>query len=311
MTNLPANTSDMTELETGLEDFSVEDAVVPRLSILHRDGLFKDSLTGDQFEKIDAVILGLVKQRILWHTLVENDDRPMCRSVEQQFGWPNVSEDTKKDKRFPFELAGFNPADYPPNEDGWIKLPCAGCQLKEWGSHPDGKKPYCSEQFTLPILYAANPDSSTDFVPAILTFAKTGLKPLKAYLTGFSRSQSAAYQAITQIGLNVLSRGQNAYSVPTFRTVGKTDEENWRSYSAQYKLMKRFLQTPPSEREEEGETSLTSPATPPETTVAANAPQAAANEEAQRVQPAQEVQAVQQPAQPEQAAEPDDDDLPF
>lgn len=245
MSNVPALPSDY---ETGLEDFGMEDAVIPRLSIVHKEGQFKDSLSNEQFDSITVIILGLVKQRVLWHTEVDDGDWPMCRSTNHSTGLPNLSDDQPKAKRFPWSASKFDPADYPPDEDGVIRLPCEGCALKEWGSHPDGKRPYCSEQFTLPVLY--DPRGDEGWLPAILTFQKTGLKPLKAYLSSFARNRNAAFMAVTQIGLDMQKRGQTDYSVPNFKRIGDTDEENWREYSITYRTMRDFLEAEPGSRDE-------------------------------------------------------------
>lgn len=284
--------------ETGLEDFGMEDAVVPRLQIVHKEGEFKDSLSGEQFGKINAIILGLVKQRILWHKDIDEGDMPMCKSPDHKFGFPNVSEDTKKDKRFPWGMSGFDPADYPPDENGIIALPCEGCQLKEWGSHPDGKKPYCAEQYTLPLLYSPNEDDS--FVPAILTFQKTGIKPIRSYLTSFARTKNPAYTAITEISLTLQHRGQTDYSVPKLRRVGDTDPDDWREYSISYRSLRNFLTSHPTPRDDEDV----------EPTPSDNVNRPPATEKAKEQDKAEEPQ-----QQPKEAAEPapaeDDDDLPF
>ena len=161
MTSVPAKTSDF-DYDTGLEQFGVEDAVIPRLSIVHKDGQFKDSLTNAQFTTIKVIILGLVKQRVLFHPVVDDGDWPMCKSADHDTGFPNMSDEQPKEKRFAllWDKAGFDPKDFPPDENGVIRLPCDSCQLKEWGTHPDGKKPYCAEQFTLPILYDPDEDGS-------------------------------------------------------------------------------------------------------------------------------------------------------
>jgi hypothetical protein len=247
---VPAKTSDY-DFETGLEEFGREDTVIPRLTIVHKEGMFKDSLTGETFDSINVIILGLVKQRSLWHTTVDDNDWPMCRSTDHNTGFPNFSDDQPKEKRFNllWEKAGFDPKDYPPGPDGQVRLPCASCQLKEWGSHPDGKKPYCSEQFTLALLY--DPDKDGTWVPAIMTLQKTSLKPLKAYLSSFARSKSAAFQAITAIGLDMQKRGANEYSVPNFKKIGNTDEDNWREYSTNYRQMADFLRQDPGARDED------------------------------------------------------------
>lgn len=237
------------DFETGLEDFNMEDAVIPRLSIVHKEGEFKDSLSNEQFPKVKVIILGLVKQRVLWHPDVDDGDWPMCRSANHDIGFPNLSDDQPKEKRFPWEKSGFRKEDFPAGEDELIRLPCSGCQLKEWKSHPDGKRPYCSEQFTLPILY--DPREDGNWVPAIITFQKTALKPLKAYLSSFARSRNAAFMAVTEIGLDMLKRGSTDYSVPNFKRIADTDEELWREYSVNYRTMRDFLTADPGSRDED------------------------------------------------------------
>lgn len=304
--NLPTVPDD---LNTGLEDFGVEDAVVPRLQIVHREGVFKDSLSSNEYPLIKAVILGLVKQRILWHHKVDEGDRPMCKSPDHNFGFPNTDdEDTPKEKRFPWGKSGFDPADYPPNEEGFVQLPCERCALKDWGTHPDGNKPYCAEQYTLPLLY----DPGTGgFVPAILSIQKTSIKGLRSYLTSFARSKNPAYTSITEIGLRQASRGTTDYSIATFKELGKTDPDRWREYSANYSTLRKFLTQHPISREEDDGAGPTSdnetkaPQTQPE------------------VSPEPETRETTQPAAPAGGGSPstkgavpattgdDDDDLPF
>lgn len=288
------------DFETGLEDFSMEDAVVPRLVIQHRDGEFKDSLSGATFSKIKVIILGLVKQRILWHNIVDDGDMPMCKSANHKLGFPNIDEDTPREKRFPWAASGFDPKDFPPDEDGQVALPCDGCQLKEWGTHPDGKKPYCSEQYTLPVLY--DPYDNDSWVPALLTFQKTGIKPVRSYLTSFARSNNPAYTAITEIGLDLQKRGQNPYSVPNFRRVGDTDDALWREYATNYRTLKTFLQAPPTPREESNASSNSTPS-PNVATAPANTPPATEKADTQAKEEAKPT--------PTPAASADDDDLPF
>lgn len=294
-----------TEIETGLEDFGMEDAVIPRLSIVHKEGQFKDSLSNEQFDTINVIILGLVKQRVLWHPDIEDGDWPMCRSANHEIGFPNTNEKQPKEKTFPWAKAGFDPNDFPADDAGHIRLPCSGCQLKEWKSHPDGKKPYCTEQFTLPVLY--DPRDSGDYVPAIITFQKTGLKPLKSYLTSFARSRQPAYTAITQIGLDMAKRGSTDYSIPNFRRIGDSDESDWREYAVNYRTMRDFLTADPGERDEDEDG--TPPA--PSANVAEAPPQAepAAKEEPVEAVVVEEPKASA-PAAPASAPA-DDDDLPF
>jgi hypothetical protein len=196
-------------------------------------------------------MLGLVRQRILWHPSLDDDDAaPMCKSTNFQIGFPDLNaEEQPKNKLFPWEESGFRPEDYPPGPDGLRRLPCSGCQLKEWGSHPDGKKPYCSEQFTIPLLY--DPNSDDNWIPAIISFQKTSLKPLKNYLSSFKRSKSGAFSVFTEMGLDLTKRGANPYSVPNFKNVGQTDSDDWPEYATAYRQLRDFLTADPGRSDDE------------------------------------------------------------
>lgn len=296
------------EYETGLEEFTLEDAVVPRVTIVHKEGQFKDSLSGEQFPSIKAILLGLVKQRILWHNKMDDggNDAPMCKSPDHDWGFPNLDEDIKKEKRFPWDKSGFRPEDYPPNEAGIVQLPCEGCKLKDWGSHPDGTKPYCAEQFSIPLMYdpegEGDPEDS-QFVPAIISFSKSSLKPLKAYLTSFARSKKPAYGAVTELGLNLQQRGTNEYSVPTFRKVGETNTDNWREFAANLKTLRKFLQKHPTGEDEEGESMQNSAPPVAQTDNVAKPPKKEKKDKGKKAEP-ESTSVVESSAD-------DDEDLPF
>jgi len=241
-----ALTSDM---ETGLEEFDQTDMVIPRLQILHKEGRFRDTLTNEEFAPLErAILLGLVKQRILWHSTVDDGDLPMCKSPDHNTGYPNVDEDTKKDKRFPWDLSGFKQSDFSGDQP---QLPCEGCKLKEWETHPDGKKPYCAEVYQLPLMYAPNEDSDL-WIPAIVAFSKTGLKTLRNYLSGFQRRQAPLFSAVTRVELELNKRGGNIFSTPKFTKVDDIPQADWREHSLNFSSMKAFLQRPPREFEDEG-----------------------------------------------------------
>ena len=50
----------------GLEDVDDADLSTPILRIVHKEGVFIDNLTSVQYDEIPCVLLGLVKQRVLW-----------------------------------------------------------------------------------------------------------------------------------------------------------------------------------------------------------------------------------------------------
>lgn len=303
------------EFETGLEDFDNEDMAIPRLNIEHKKGTFRDTLTNEEHEKVKVIFLGLQKQRTLWHFTVDEGDYPMCRSVNHETGVPNLSEKQPKEKRFPWEKSGFSPDDFPPDENGVIKLPCSGCQLKEWESHPDGKKPYCAEQFTMPVLY--DPDDSGMWVPAIMTFQKTSMKPIKSYLTQFKRNKTGAFSAITEITLTPQKKGSNEYCVPNFRRVGDTDQEDWREYMTTFRTIRDFLTEDPgsNDAQEEVPSSSGNPEAKSQDVAEAKKDEdiidvEPVEEEVPEPTPEPEVK-KEEPAPSASSTEDDDDDLPF
>lgn len=284
---VPATQQDMQWANTGLEDFSVTDAVLPRIKIDHQNGLWVDNISGLQMQELHFIALGLVKQRVLFHHNVEDDDVPMCKSADFNTGYVNLEAPTKKS--FPWDLSGFDPNDFPKQADGQVKLPCDGCQLKEWGSSPLGDNPYCSEQWTLPIYYDASGDGSGDWAPAILTLQKSSIKPIRTYFTGFAQSNKPPFLATGKATLTVKQRGTVVYSIPSFTKTGESPRDRWQEFSEQFAEMRSFLTRPPV-REDDGSAA---PAAPADNTNTAPPQQQAPAPQA----PPQQAQPQQQPQQ--------------
>lgn len=258
-----------TDYDTGLGDLTQSDLSIPRLRIKHKQGVFEDGASGVQLPEMACVILGLVRQRVLFHYDVEDDDQPMCKSFDSQTGFPNL-EPKKPKLTFPWAIAKFNPADFPPSpQDGLVALPCNGCAAKDWGSHPVGDKPYCAEQFTLPIYYAPTFEElqAGSYSSALISFQKTSLPPLKRYLSPFQQRGIGAYTQYTQIGLSMRKRGQTDYCVATFKSLGPTPTEEYASFSENYQVIRQFLtEARPPAREVDEDSSVgvagVAPATP-------------------------------------------------
>lgn len=270
--NLPVTAADM-GLDTGLEDFDTTDMVMPRLGIKHEDAVFVDNLTGEEHPKLKVVMLGLIKQRILWDTDVNEGDKPLCKSYNFREGMPNPAT---------FPLAASEFAELPTNGNG---LPCDACKLKEWGSHPQRDTPWCSEQHTFPLLMQAG-DEGNFAAPAILTVQRSAIKASKSYLTSFARSKTPLFTVVTELSLDPQKKGSVKYAVPRFVKVGATDSEEWEDFAEHYRNIRGFITTPPPEDDSEEATTGATPSADTPRTSDAGASQAA-------------------------AAAPDDDDLPF
>lgn len=227
------------DLETGLEDFdNATDAVMPRLSIVGPEAVFKDNLSGQKHERLTVILLGLVKGRILWDDDVEEGEQPLCKSLDFHTGYPDLA-------RFPLAESQF-PAIAP-------TLPCEQCNLKEWGTASNGKTPWCSEQHTYPLLMQVG-DGPDDWAPALFTVQRTGIKPSRSYVTSFARTKTPLYTTTTELTLTGLKKGSVHYAVPNFVKGKPTPPEQWPYYAQTYRGIRDFLQTP---REVEEKTDAT------------------------------------------------------
>lgn len=246
--------------DTGLEDVGQSDVIIPRLRIVHTEGLFENNLSKQRFEKMKVIILGLVKQRIMWHSSVEDGDVPQCKSPNFEFGIPNISDKGRKETRFPFERSNFSRSDARPVEieasksypDGWSSngnpvLNCASCSFSQWGS--DSTPPACSEQHTYPLLYCAS-EEDDQWLPALYTVQKVGIKPSRQYVSSFAQTKTPMFTVYTEIGLSLSSRGSVKYSVPTFRKLESTDQNMWLEYRDQMRGIREFIRRAPRPPEE-------------------------------------------------------------
>jgi hypothetical protein len=275
---------------TGLEDFEESDAVIPRLVIEHADAVLKDSLTNERFESLEVIILGLVKQRILWDVEVDEGDKPLCKSFDHDHGRPDAAN-------FPWDHTPFNRSDFGDDPT----LDCESCPLKEWGSHPKRDTPWCTEQFVLPVVVPFSEDNDTG-AAAILTLQRSSLKPARAYISGFARSQTPLFTVRTTIRLDGLKRGSVTYAVPEFTKGNGTDESMWAHFAAQYRDIRTFVSTERTFGKDAPEGSEPT-AEPASSTTSSAAPSGVDDEPA----PATSAE----PEAPTDAPPPDDDDIPF
>jgi hypothetical protein len=276
------------QFDDGMEDFDTTDAALPRLQIVHDDGQFKDSLSGATYDKLPVIILGLVKQRVMWDTTMEDDAKPMCRSTNFKQGYPLLPENAKHPSTpFDWQKSNFDPAQFPQDSDGVVILPCDACKFKDWGSHPDGKKPWCSEQWTLPILFdQTGGTDEPEWVGGIITFQKTALAPLKKYMTTFANTKTPPFRDITEFSLDLLQRGKTTYSVPKFKQIARTSPDDFLGYSATYRGIREFLTREPVRRESDAADAVATETAPAAAPSPAPAPQAAPVAEAPAPAPA-------------------------
>lgn len=227
---------------TGLEDFDMStDMVMPRLRIIGKDAQFEDNLTNERHDKIRVILLGFVKQRILWPAEQGEDaSHPLCRSLDFTTGHPDLAT-------FPWKESGF-PA--PAADAEGLTLVCGNCGLKEWGSNPKSSTPWCSEQHTFPLLLQVGDAADDNYQPAILTLQRSGLKASRSYVSGFVRSRDPLYGVYTEIVLTAQKRGSVNYATPVLTKREKTDPAMAPVYAKQLREIRTYLTTPRDDYEE-------------------------------------------------------------
>lgn len=245
--------------DTGLEDFNSSDVSMPRLTIDHGEGVFRDSLSNDVYEELEVVLLGLHKSRIMWPTELGDGDNakaPMCKSPDFTHGFPNMDPDIKADDRFPWAAQlVYQPSDAVPLQlaDGGETMPsigCNNCRFKEWNTDPSGKKPWCSEEWTFPLAYL---DSQGQWTPALFTVKRSGLGPAKKYVSPFASKKMPLFVVRTKLTLNNNKRGMVRYSTPVFTKGAETAQEEWPEYRDMFVTAKEFLKQLPTPRTEDDE----------------------------------------------------------
>jgi hypothetical protein len=251
--------------DVGLEDVDASDIQMPRLTIDHDNAVFKDSSTGQSFPELNAVVLGLVKQRIMWDSQIDEGDKPQCKSPNHNEGYPQMRTDIPARKQFPWDKSNFNIADYPPNAEGQIILPCSACKFKDWGKE---EKPPCAEQFTYVLLYD---DGEGQMRPGLVSFQRSGAKTARTYAGTFSTRRQPMFTVWTKILLTAESKGKTRYATPSFKQGAPTDQAEWSAYADNYRSAREFLHEPPrpaTKDEDDKAAAARSRATPASATAA-------------------------------------------
>lgn len=231
------------EFSTGLEDFSESDFRMPRITIDHESGLFVDSLSKVAFPAIDIIPLGMIKGRVLWNPAMEEDGKPLCKSTNNTEGYPTLTE-LDPNNNFPWRAAGWQPTDFAPNEEGRTVLPCLACPLKEWGTHPiGGKKPWCVDQHTIPVIYAEAGNEPS--MVALFKTQRTSIKASLAYFAGLKSRKLPAFAYYARVTLQPETYIKKVYYVPSFQVLAPTAPESWGDYSRQVSGVRLFLTQPP------------------------------------------------------------------
>lgn len=230
----------------GLEDVDAGDILTPIIKIDHDDHVFVSSLDNRRFATFKSIPLGLIKQRILWPADPgAPGDLPLCRSYDHDSGHP----DQERFYSITRKLSGFSVERIEAAEED--PLPCADCSLTEWDSHPKSGSSWCAEQYTIPMLVVEeDSDGDEQLMPAMMSFQRTALKPVKAFLSSFIGRKRPLFTHYTTLSLKTLT-GKGEYDVPKFDVGDETDPAKWSEFAAYFYNVRELIKTPRTRREED------------------------------------------------------------
>lgn len=207
----------------GLEDISPSELAVPRLQIVHKTAMFKDSLSNEEWSELNVIVLGVCKQRVLWDATLRDNAKPMCKSLNGAQG--NPAED------FPWKESGFTKVE---GED--VVLDCAACHLAEWGSHPvRAKISWCTDQRVLVVLL--------DGAPYLLSLQRSAMGAVNAFVTNFVKTKTPTFTKWTRMRLTPQKMGTVEYAVPVFVVGDDTDPDKHAEYGETYLGIRAFVQS--------------------------------------------------------------------
>lgn len=235
--NLPASQAPSSALEEflashggaipGLETVESDDVSLAIIKIDHKTGTFVDSLTGQSYSEIDGVLLGLLKQRIMWDTDLSAKNGLMCKSRDAKIGTPRESFPWAKFK----ERKGVEPV-------GSDEIACATCPFAEWGSHPQRDSSWCALQYTFPVVVGTDSNNVT----GLLSLQRSGVKPAKSYVSGFIRDAIPMFSVRTTITLTRAENGGTVYYTPKFaRGEAVEDVEAWKQWASDWGRISKIV----------------------------------------------------------------------
>jgi hypothetical protein len=251
------------EVAEGLEDVDAGDILLPIIKTVHAEGCFQDSLSNQKFNEFEGIVLGLVKNRILWPSEVGDEgELPLCRSLDFKHGRPHPVKFVTKDVsgQYPSKVSKLGKdriqaaiealEEDPVGADLDVLLPCASCALQQWETMPGGKTPWCTEQYIFPVIRLTDEGG---FAPGYMTFQRASLKACRAYISVFKGINKPMYTSFTTVKAVHQKRGQVPYVTPEFTKGKSTDPELWASFSTDLHRIRTFLTTPRAPRDSEGD----------------------------------------------------------
>ena len=237
-----------------LDELHDDEIPTPRIVVDGKTCQFVNSDTSERYDDLEVIILGLVRNRVMWDRNATPRDgmTPLCRSNDAVTGRPNISDDIPVKEQFPWKKSNFTRSELPvePNTDQPL-APCKDCVFAEWGN--DNERPPCDERLTLPVFYK---DSFGKWATGILTFKGAGFRATTRYLGAIKARKQQSFMFRTKITLEPQRSGEVDYATPKFERLGLSDPgmverdgkkiaQNWIDSFNAFEQIKDFLRRAP------------------------------------------------------------------
>lgn len=216
-------------VETGLEDMSKEDMIIPRLVITQPQtlditpenlGKLYINLTGEYYEEMDMVLIKMKKSRVLFPDDFDRNNKPLCKSDDFMVPSPEI----EKPMCSTCQLMPLQPGE---------KKPQHHCPYANWTANPAGKQkpPKCSETWNLLVV-----DLKT-YMPMFFSLKSTALSPLKRITSAMKMLCAAKNKAAWSMSFNTKIKqspntDRGVYYVPDFSTLVALKEEDMENMAA-------------------------------------------------------------------------------
>jgi hypothetical protein len=218
----------------GLADFDGSEGGTPRIKINGAEAKWVDTLTGLEVPEFTGIVCGVVKGRVLWPPEVgEEVADPLCKSLDFKTARPNPKTFPIKESLIPGLVLV---EDGPP-----VMVNCSACNLKEWDTHPTRQGPWCTEQLTMIVM--ADLDDSGNYLPSLVTFQRSSIKPARQYVGALKRGYKNPFEVYTDFTLTPQKRGNVKYAVPVFKRTTPTDPSLWEACAQTYLAIAEFVTT--------------------------------------------------------------------
>jgi hypothetical protein len=204
--NVPAR-ADIADF-TGYEDLDPSAFIIPRVKVVQptskegTPGKFYINLTGEEFDRMNVVVVKTTRGRVMWDKDDPGADKPLCRSFDFLRPDPAI-ENPPSDVCARHVVKGFK------------RVLEQVCPMTIWN---DGERPPCDEVYNLLCL------SMEEMIPFWLQAAGSSIRPVRNYVSAIALRRQKLYRFATILSLEE-RREPHRYFILKFSKPIKLDDE--------------------------------------------------------------------------------------